>query len=52
MIVDPWGTAVAAAGDRPATLTAEIDIGAAAAARADFPALRDRVLGTGGADVP
>ncbi|MGH2949270.1 MAG: carbon-nitrogen family hydrolase [Solirubrobacteraceae bacterium] len=47
MIVDPWGTAVAAAGDRPAVLTAEIDPAAAAAARADFPALRDRVFETG-----
>jgi predicted amidohydrolase len=48
MVVDPWGTAVASAGDRPATLTAEIDRRAAEAARADFPALRDRVFETGG----
>jgi predicted amidohydrolase len=48
MVVDPWGTAVAAAGDRPATLTAEIDPRAAEAARADFPALADRVFETGG----
>jgi predicted amidohydrolase len=46
MVVDPWGTAVAAAGDRPAVVTATIDPGAAAAAREDFPALRDRVLDT------
>ncbi len=47
MVVDPWGTPVAAAGDRPAVITAEIDVAAAAAARADFPALRDRVFETG-----
>jgi predicted amidohydrolase len=47
MVVDPWGTAVAAAGDRPGLLSAEIDPGTAAAARADFPALRDRVFETG-----
>jgi predicted amidohydrolase len=47
MVVDPWGTAVAAAGDRPAVVVAEIDPGAAVAARADFPALRDRVFETG-----
>jgi predicted amidohydrolase len=47
MVVDPWGTAVAAAGDRAGVLTADIDPGAAEAARADFPALRDRVLDTG-----
>jgi predicted amidohydrolase len=48
MVVDPWGTAVAAAGDRPATVTADIDTRAAEAARGDFPALRDRVFKTGG----
>jgi predicted amidohydrolase len=48
MVVDPWGTAVGAAGDRPVTLTADIDPAAAAAARGDFPALRDRVFDTGG----
>jgi predicted amidohydrolase len=47
MVVDPWGTAVAAAGDRAGVLAAEIDPAAAEAARADFPALRDRVLGAG-----
>jgi predicted amidohydrolase len=47
MVVDPWGTAVAAAGDRAGVLAAEIDPGAAKAARADFPALRDRVFDTG-----
>jgi predicted amidohydrolase len=50
MVVDPWGTAVAAAGDRAGVLAAEIDPGAAKAARADFPALRDRVFDTGRRD--
>lgn len=44
MVVDPWGTPVAAAGDRATVLQAVIDVGAAASARADFPALSDRVL--------
>lgn len=44
MVVDPWGTPVAAAGDRPGVLFAEIDPAGAAHARADFPALVDRVL--------
>jgi predicted amidohydrolase len=44
MVVDPWGTPVAAAGERATVLLAEIDLTAAGAARADFPALRDRVL--------
>jgi predicted amidohydrolase len=48
MIVDPWGTPVAAAGDRATVLVADVDLTAARAARADFPALRDRRLGTGG----
>jgi predicted amidohydrolase len=48
MVVDPWGTTVAAAGDRPATLVADIDISMARTARDDFPALRDRVFETGG----
>jgi predicted amidohydrolase len=49
MVVDPWGTVVAAGGDRPGVVSADIDLTAAAsAARNDFPALRDRVLETGG----
>ena len=48
MVVDPWGTPVATAGDRPGIMLAEIDVTAAASARADFPALRDRVLSPGG----
>jgi len=47
MVVDPWGTAVAAGGDRPGVVAAALDPGAAEAARADFPALRDRVFDTG-----
>jgi predicted amidohydrolase len=47
MVVDPWGTPVAAAGDRATVVRAAIDVGAAAAARADFPALRDRIFETG-----
>jgi predicted amidohydrolase len=43
MVVDPWGTPVAAAGDREAVLIADVDLESAGAARADFPALRDRV---------
>jgi predicted amidohydrolase len=45
VIVDPWGTTVAAGGDRPSVVTGEIDIDVARTARATFPALRDRVLG-------
>jgi predicted amidohydrolase len=48
MVVDPWGTALGAAGDRAATLVAEIEPSAARSARDDFPALRDRVFETGG----
>lgn len=42
-IIDPWGEAVAEAGAEPTRLDAVIDPSAAADARADFPALRDRV---------
>lgn len=48
MVVDPWGTVVAAAGDRPDVVVAELDRAAAHSARADFPALRDRALGPDG----
>ena len=49
MVVDPWGTVVASGGDRAGVVTADIALSAAAtAARGDFPALRDRVLDTGG----
>jgi predicted amidohydrolase len=46
MVVDPWGTPVAAAGDRAGLLAATIDPSATGAVRADFPALGDRVLDT------
>lgn len=46
-VIDPWGTAVAAADERAAVLRAEIDLAAAAAARAEFPALKDRVMREG-----
>ncbi len=49
MVVDPWGTPVAAAGDRPTEITAEVDLGVTRDVRAEFPVLRDRVLGMGGA---
>lgn len=48
MVVDPWGTPVAAAGDRAAVLAADVDLGAVQAARDDFPALHDRVFEPGG----
>ncbi|MFB6153764.1 MAG: carbon-nitrogen family hydrolase [Halodesulfurarchaeum sp.] len=41
-IIDPWGTTVAAAGDRPTILTAEIAPEQVESVREDFPALRDR----------
>lgn len=44
MVVDPWGKVLAEGGERGETVTAEIDIREAARARAEFPALADRVL--------
>lgn len=44
-IVDPWGTVVAGGGDGAGVIVAEIDLDAPRAARATFPALRDRILG-------
>ncbi len=41
-VYDPWGTRVAAAGDDPALVTAEIAPERVAEVRAEFPALRDR----------
>ncbi|MFB6267239.1 MAG: nitrilase-related carbon-nitrogen hydrolase [Halodesulfurarchaeum sp.] len=41
-IVDPWGTTVAAAGDEPTILTADIDSKRVESVRDEFPALRDR----------
>jgi predicted amidohydrolase len=45
MIVDPWGEIVAEAGPGEQPLTADLDPGRVADIRADFPVLRDRVLG-------
>jgi predicted amidohydrolase len=43
MIVDPWGLVAAEGGDGEDIVTSEIDPGLAAEARAEFPALADRV---------
>ncbi|WP_103501674.1 MULTISPECIES: carbon-nitrogen family hydrolase [Streptomyces] len=45
VVVDPWGEVVAEAGPDEETLVADLDLSLVAATRADFPALRDRVLG-------
>ncbi|AXI78568.1 carbon-nitrogen family hydrolase [Peterkaempfera bronchialis] len=45
LVVDPWGEVVAEAGTGEEVLTVEIDPAAVAKARADFPVLRDRLLG-------
>jgi len=44
MIVDPWGTVLAEGGEGGEVVTAEIDTREAARARAEFPALADRVF--------
>lgn len=44
MIVDPWGKVLAEGGEGGEIVTAEIDVGQAARARAEFPALADRVF--------
>ena len=40
-VIDPWGNTVLMADDRPALLTAEIDIDAVAAAQEKMPVLTD-----------
>ncbi|WP_405592793.1 carbon-nitrogen family hydrolase [Streptomyces sp. NBC_01190] len=45
MVVDPWGEVLAEAGPGEQTLTVELDPARVTATRADFPVLRDRVLG-------
>jgi predicted amidohydrolase len=45
MIVDPWGEILAEAGPGEQILTADLDLARVSATRADFPVLRDRVLG-------
>jgi predicted amidohydrolase len=44
MVVDPWGNVLAEGGEGGEIVTAEIDVGQAAEARKEFPALADRVL--------
>lgn len=43
MMVDPWGIAIASAGDNEVILKSEFDMAELKSARAQFPALRDRV---------
>lgn len=45
MVVDPWGEVLAEAGDGEQVLTVELDPERVTAVRAEFPVLRDRVLG-------
>jgi predicted amidohydrolase len=44
MVVDPWGKVLAEGGEGGAIVTAEIDSAQVERARAEFPALADRVL--------
>lgn len=46
-IVDPYGRVIAAGGDGEQVITAEIDLGVAAAFRREFPALNDRRIPVG-----
>ena len=41
-VYDPWGTTVAAAGDEPTTVTADVDPRRVREIREEFPSLRDR----------
>ncbi|MEY9966007.1 putative amidohydrolase [Streptacidiphilus sp. MAP12-16] len=45
LVVDPWGVVLAEAGTGEEVLTVDLDPGAVARARADFPVLRDRLMG-------
>ncbi|GGV00891.1 hydrolase [Kitasatospora herbaricolor] len=45
IVVDPWGRVLAEAGDGEEVLTVEFDPAEVAKARAEFPVLRDRLLG-------
>ncbi|TJZ50122.1 carbon-nitrogen family hydrolase [Streptomyces piniterrae] len=49
VVVDPWGEVLAEAGPDEEVLTVDLDPAKVAKTRADFPVLRDRVLGL---DVP
>jgi len=44
MIVNPWGTIVASAGDEECILRGDIDLDQVSKVRREFPAVRDRVL--------
>ncbi|WP_329572254.1 carbon-nitrogen family hydrolase [Kitasatospora sp. NBC_01266] len=44
-VIDPWGEVLAEAGAGEEVLVADLDPRSVAAVRAEFPALRDRVLG-------
>jgi predicted amidohydrolase len=44
MVVDPWGRVLAEGGEGAEIVTAEVDVQEAGRARAEFPALADRVL--------
>lgn len=41
-IIDPWGTVIAAAGDEPDMIVADVHPGRVESVRDEFPALRDR----------
>ncbi|MFF5719712.1 carbon-nitrogen family hydrolase [Streptomyces buecherae] len=45
IVVDPWGEVLAEADATESVLTVDLDLSRVARTRADFPALRDRVLG-------
>ena len=45
LVVDPWGAVLAEAGTAEEVLTVEFDPGAVARTRAEFPVLRDRLMG-------
>lgn len=45
MVVDPWGTVLAEAGPDEEVLHVDLDPGQVATVRAEFPVLRDRILG-------
>lgn len=42
MIIDPWGTVQASAGDNETIIKSEVDLNNLKAARRQFPALADR----------
>ena len=44
VVIDPWGTVLAEAGTEQEVLSVQIDPGAVAKARTDFPVLADRRL--------